>query len=201
MSVWYPQLSKREWQTSASIALLGALLAGLYGSVHDQVSFSISREYFTAIKFRQFAYANFGLPERLFVAEIGFLASWWVGLIAGWVLARVGLSELAMVSGWRYVAKAFAIVTVVGIASGCIAILLGMKDAAGDLDRWEGWRLRIGDEAIRGFILVYYLHWGSYLGAVIGAIAAFVYVRRCRSQTRKKLPKAPNESPPAPGAP
>ncbi len=180
MSFWYPQLSKREWRTSIGIALFGALLAGLYGSIHDQISFTISREYFTVIKFRQFGYANFGLPERLFVAEIGFLASWWVGLIAGWLLARMGLSELTMQCGWRYVARAFGIVTVVGIASGCVAVLLGMRDAAGDLDAWEGWRERIGDEGIKGFIVVFYLHWGSYLGAILGAALALIYVRRSR---------------------
>jgi hypothetical protein len=182
MGVWYPQLSKREWITTAIIALLGALFAGLYGAVHDQISFSISRDYFTKIKFDQFAYANFGLPERLFVAEIGFLASWWVGLIAAWLLARAGLSELATGLGWRYVAKAFGIVAVVGVTSGCVAVLLGMREASGDLARWEGWRSVVGDANIKGFIVVYYLHWGSYLGALLGAIAAFAYVRRRRSR-------------------
>jgi len=188
MSIWYPQLPKNEWRTAISIALLGALLAGIYGAVHDQISFSISREYFTKIKFRQFAFADFGLPERLFVAEIGFLASWWVGLIAAWVLARIGLAELAMVSGWHYVAKAFAIVTVVGATSSCVAVLLGMNDAAGDMDGWKGWRSKIGDQNINGFVIVYYLHWGSYLGAALGAVAAIAFVRRCRARLHKVQP-------------
>ncbi len=181
MSLWYPQLSKREWLTSLKIALLGAMLAGLYGSLHDQVSFSISREYFTLIKFRQFAYANFGLPERVFVAEIGFLASWWVGLIAGWVLSRIGLTELTMALGWREVAKAFAIVTVIGAAFGCAAVALGIREAPDNLDGWEDWRSRIGDQGVKGFVIVYYLHWGSYLGAGAGAIVAAFYLRRRRT--------------------
>ena len=67
-------------------ALMGALIAGLYGVVHDQITYSMSPEYFTRVKFFQFHYADFGLPPRSFVAEIGFLATWWVGLIAGWFL-------------------------------------------------------------------------------------------------------------------
>src|ERR1043166_5997270 len=55
-------------------ALLGALLAGTYGVVHDQVTYSISAEYFTRLKFSQFQRADFGFPPRVFVAEIGFLA-------------------------------------------------------------------------------------------------------------------------------
>jgi hypothetical protein len=55
---------------------VGSLLAGFYGILHDQVTYSISNEYFTRLKFPQFHYANFGLSHRVFVAEIGFLATW-----------------------------------------------------------------------------------------------------------------------------
>ena len=72
-------------------ALVGALFAGIYGMVHDQVTYSICPEYFTRLKFSQFRYANFGLPPRVFVVEIGFLASWWVGLFAGWFIARIAV--------------------------------------------------------------------------------------------------------------
>ena len=71
------------------IAGIGALIAGLYGIVHDQVTFTLSADYFYRLKFVQFRFADFGLPVRVFVGIIGFLATWWVGLIAGWLLARV----------------------------------------------------------------------------------------------------------------
>jgi hypothetical protein len=70
-------------------AAVGAVLAGFYGVVHDQVTYSISPEYYTCLKFSQFRYADFGLPARVFVAEIGFMASWWVGFVAGWFIARI----------------------------------------------------------------------------------------------------------------
>lgn len=66
----------------------GGVLAGLYGIVHDQLTYSIGPEYFTKLKFEQFRWANLGLPPRVLVAEIGFLATWWVGAIAAWFLAR-----------------------------------------------------------------------------------------------------------------
>jgi hypothetical protein len=66
------------------ISLLGAVIAGLYGAVHDQISYSISPEYFTKMKFEQFSYADFGFPPRVCASEVGFLATWWVGLFAGW---------------------------------------------------------------------------------------------------------------------
>jgi len=57
-------------------SLVGAVMASVYGVMHDQFTYSISPEYFTRLKFLQFQYADFGLPARFFVAEIGFLATW-----------------------------------------------------------------------------------------------------------------------------
>ena len=56
-------------------AVTGALIAGAYGILHDQITYTISPEYFTKLKFEQFHYANFGLPRRVFVGEVGFLAT------------------------------------------------------------------------------------------------------------------------------
>src|SRR5215210_7232804 len=84
----YPQIKAADIFPILKCALIGALTAGLYGIVHDQITFTISPEYFTKLKFKQFQYADFGFSDRLFVAVIGFLATWWVGLFVGWVFGR-----------------------------------------------------------------------------------------------------------------
>ena len=59
--------------------VLATLLAGIYGSLHDQVTYSISSEYFTIFKFDQFGFQDWGNNNpRLTTAIIGFLATWWV---------------------------------------------------------------------------------------------------------------------------
>ena len=73
MHLVYPKIRLASLTSMLRYAMLGALLAGFYGVLHDQITFSISHEYFTRLKFSQFHYANFGLPPRVFVAEIGFL--------------------------------------------------------------------------------------------------------------------------------
>ncbi len=78
MNIFYPTMPAKRWSALLCMAGFGALAGGLYGAVHDQISFSISREYFTRMKFIQFAWADFGWPERLFAAEVGFLATWWM---------------------------------------------------------------------------------------------------------------------------
>jgi hypothetical protein len=75
MNVWYPNIPARQWLAVIRMAVLGAVCAGIYGVLHDQISFTISPEYFTKVKFRQFGYADFGGPPRVFAGEIGFLAT------------------------------------------------------------------------------------------------------------------------------
>ena len=55
--------------------LVGAILAGLYGILHDQITFRISKEYFTRNKFDQFHYARPESGSDLeFTSRIGFHA-------------------------------------------------------------------------------------------------------------------------------
>ena len=72
MNILYPKIGLALLPAMLRYAVVGAILAGVYGALHDEVTYSISSEYFTRLKFSQFHYANCGLPERLFVAEIGF---------------------------------------------------------------------------------------------------------------------------------
>jgi hypothetical protein len=73
------------------IALI-TILAGLYGMVHDQITYSISPEYFTKFKYEQFGFEprRFG-GHRTTVAIIGFLATWWFGLFIGVIFGALGL--------------------------------------------------------------------------------------------------------------
>ena len=91
MNILYPKIRRDLLLAMLGYALVGAALAGLYGIIHDQITYSISSEYFTRLKFAQFRWADFGLPARIFVAEIGFLATWWVGFFAGWFIARISV--------------------------------------------------------------------------------------------------------------
>jgi hypothetical protein len=128
---------------------------------------------------------DFGWPPRLFAAEVGFLGTWWVGLIGGWVLARVGLAELTE-TGMRYPAvKAFGIALGTAVLVGVIGGSCGVAVARfQDPREWEEWRQLLHLEDLPAFVVVCYLHGASYLGGLIGLITAVVYVRRCVKQTR-----------------
>jgi hypothetical protein len=70
--------------TKAGLFLLflpaAVLAAGLFGMIHDQISYSVSPEYFTKFKFIQVRLLVPDIPERIRAAQVGFLASWWMGI-------------------------------------------------------------------------------------------------------------------------
>jgi len=63
-----------------SLVLLAMFLSGLYGIVHDQISYTVSPEYFTKFKFQQFGITEVNLPDHVRASIVGFLASWWMGI-------------------------------------------------------------------------------------------------------------------------
>src|SRR5258708_13514776 len=75
-----------------SSIIISVVFAGLYGMLNDQVTYTISPEYFTKFKYLQFCVKpqEFG-GDRRAVAAIGFLATWWMGLIVGLVFGINGL--------------------------------------------------------------------------------------------------------------
>jgi hypothetical protein len=180
MNLFYPTLPAAQWKSLALIALMGSLLAGLYGAAHDQLSYTISPEYFMKLKAPQFWYADFGWPPRVFAAEVGFLAGWGVGLIAGWLLARLGLAQLP--AGCRRAAtlRAFAIVAGLTLLGGASGLLLGYWRTQASLEAWNEWQELLRLDDLRGFVQVAYLHAGSYAGALLGLLVALWQVRRIK---------------------
>lgn len=179
----YPKLRLNVLPAMFGYALLGAFIAGFYGILHDQITYSISPEYFTRLKFLQFHYADFGLPPRVFVAEIGFLATWWVGLIAGWFLARVAVPASPEKKARFRVLRGFVIILVGGLSAAFVGFLLGLRlGPDSDLSAWQGFASTRGILDLPNFVRVAYIHNASYLGALLGLISALLCLRRQRNK-------------------
>ncbi len=179
----YPKLRLDLLPAMFGYTLLGALIAGFYGMLHDQITYSISCEYFTRLKFLQFHYADFGLPRRMFVAEIGFLAPWWVGLIAGWFLARIAVPVFPQKKARSSVLRGFAIIFAGGFVAALVGFLLGLRlGPDSDLCAWQGFVTTRGVVDLPNFVRVAYIHNASYLGGLIGLIVALLYLRRLKQR-------------------
>src|SRR4051812_49567055 len=73
--------------------LLAVAAAGLFGAIHDQISYTVSREYFTRFKFLQFGLLDPEVPERVRAAWVGVLASWWMGIPLGLFAGAAGFAQ------------------------------------------------------------------------------------------------------------
>jgi hypothetical protein len=177
MNYLVPNFNKANILLLIKFAFLGALIAGIYGVLHDQITYSISHEYFTKLKFNQFSYANFELGDRIFAGTIGFLATWWVGLIIGWFLARRLIPRQPYATARKNIFIGFAIVFICGIFFGIAAYLYGILIPP-DLQSWSSTIRYYGVIDGSSFIRVAYIHNGSYIGGFFGLIISLIVLAK-----------------------
>jgi len=189
----YPKIARHHLILMLKLTLGGASIAGLYGIAHDQITYTLGPEYFTLLKFHQFAWANLGLPPRLHAAEIGFLATWWAGAIATWALARLAVPTWPAREAARHVWKGIAIIFVFTLASGITGFLLGQaRKSNPDFSNWDAYLLPLRIQAPENFVLVAYIHNASYLGGFIGLIVAWIWLAWQRRATKRNRGAVPS---------
>ncbi len=173
-----PRIALADLPPIFGMALVGAIIAGLYGILHDHVTYSIAPEYFTNLKFKQFHYANFGFGDRFFVSCIGFLASWWVGFVIAWFLARRLIPNQPRPAAYRGILTGFAIVFGCGILAGMGGFLYGLwRGPDADYSAWILVTHRFQITDTWAFVRVAYIHNASYLGGLTGFLIALAIVR------------------------
>lgn len=179
MNVLYPKLKRSQLPAMTGITLLGGLLGGIYGFFHDLLTYSISREYFTHMKFEQFSHMDLGFPPHLFAAQIGFIAAGAVGLAAGWFVARTAVPVWRTPVAMRKALRAFLFMILIAATAAAIGNFLGLKTGVGGM-LWSDLCESLGVADVPAFLRVALIHSAGYLGALAGLIAAIVHLRRSR---------------------
>src|SRR5258705_1608770 len=150
------------------------LTAGLYGIIHDQATYSISPEYFTKFKYRQFGFEAYWFGgHRQTVAVIGFLATWWMGLFIGLLIGMFGLIFRDHIEMRKTIARSIAIVFITAVLFAVIGFLWGRYHLVKTEVTW--W---IPDNLIDrdSFIVVGSIHNFSYTGGIVGLLVAISYM-------------------------
>jgi hypothetical protein len=150
------------------------LFAGVYGIVHDQITYSISPEYFTKFKFEQFGLEPqwFG-GDRQTVAVIGFLATWWTGIFIGLGLGFTALIFRDYKSMWKALGKAMFVTFSFAVANGVFGFFYGRFGLTEMNPTWW-FPENITDK--HAFNTVGTIHNFSYLGGLIGLVAGIYYL-------------------------
>lgn len=174
----------RKFGVFTSFIFIAILLAGSYGIIHDQITYSISPEYFTKFKYRQFGFNPelFG-GHRQAVAVIGFLATWWMGLFISIPLGLLSLifpDHKVMTSALK---KSLLLVILMAVFTGIIGFLYGKFIL---VKNGVGWWLP--DDLIDepSFIIVGSIHNCSYLGGIAGLLSATVCMLIQKNRSKKK---------------
>ncbi len=175
----------RKFECACSLLLLACAVAGLYGMLHNQISYTVAPEYFTQFKFDQFGIPA-SLRNRLGASIVGWRAAWWMGLLIGMVLVPFGL----LIPGWqqylRTMLQTFFVValTTLTVGLGALAYAYATFTPA-----------NIGPYSARitqplAFARAGHMHNFSYIGGLIGIVVGvvFVLVQRWRIGRRAAPP-------------
>jgi hypothetical protein len=169
-----------------ALLAFGCLLAGIYGALHDQISFTASPDYLYAFKFHQFQ-----IPaehqNRIGAAIVGWRATWWMGVIIGVPLMCVGLTFPDVRSFVRHMLIAFVVVTATALAFGLGA--LAYASSTLNADNLPNFHYPPGVANRVEFARVGVMHNFSYLGGLVGIVTGLAYL----AIARWKLPRTPNE--------
>lgn len=167
------------------------LIAGAYGILHDQFTYTISEEYYTRFKFIQFGFWTGDLPAqlehpRLAVCAVGFLATWWTGIFIGPFIALTGLIHRDARVMLKTNFRAIVIVLVITALTGLIGLCYGSTLVN---EQPEGWWLPEGVVDQRHFIMVGSMHNFSYMGGAFGLIGGVIY--QCLVKLKSKQQPSP----------
>jgi hypothetical protein len=147
--------------------LYTTFVALLYGVVHDQLTATVSPEYFLLGK----GMGADPAPFRWAVAKLGARASAGIGLLAGAALLVANASRSPRPSGRLGYRELFRLSLLPLASAALFAVAFGVANARLELGAATA-REFVGDDRLRAFVVVWAVHAGSYAGALIGIAAA-----------------------------
>ena len=176
------------------IILVATVIASLYGVGNDQVTYSISPEYYTKFKFIQFNLADSGAAQhmtqpRSAVVMVGVEATWWMGAIIGAVLALFALAFRNADRMFQSAMQALGLALLVTILSGVIGYYYGHNTL---VRTGVSWWLPPNLIDKPAYITVGSIHNFSYIGGIIGLVVGIVFlmIKNIRMR-RREMPEDP----------
>ena len=176
------------------VVALAIVVAGLYGMIHNQISYTVAPEYFTKFKFRQFGLVDMPLPDRVRASMVGFLASWWMGIPIGLLVGAAGFIHRDSREMLRVTLWSFLVVVGFTFLFGLGGLLYGYFQTAHiDVADYRGWYIPDDVTDLRRFLCAGYMHNSSYLGGVLAIPVAWIFhiVMRLRMQPNTALEPTP----------
>ena len=154
------------------IIILSIVIASLFGAIHNQISYSVSSEFF-----KNFLFGNFGVydweikNDRILASLVGILGSYWVGLILGIIYSIIFLFlktennfKNILYAIFRNIGFAF----IGSLAGYIIGKFISLENSGVFID--------FGTQFPRNYIEASYMHTGSYFGGIVGLVLGIIYL-------------------------
>ncbi len=159
------------------VIFLTPLICGLFGILHDQITYSISPEYFTKFKFIQFRLVDenmqMHLSNRVGAIIVGFMATWWAGIPIGLFYAITLMFFKSTENLYKLYYKTVAITFAITILTSFVGYIYWKFFLEQNPPNWYL------PETVRdtnSFFCVGSIHNFSYLGGGIGLMAGMLYL-------------------------
>ena len=171
------------------LLIAACVIAGLYGALHDQISYTVSPDYYFGFKFHRFDIPQH-LQGRIGAAIVGWCASWWMGIFIGVPILIVGL----IMPGWKMYLKhcllAFGVVAATALLVGLGALVYASLTITESSLPGYWYPGQVADKV--AFARAGMMHNFSYLGGFLGIITGSVYLVLVRAHqlrpTQSTLP-------------
>jgi hypothetical protein len=162
--------------------LISPVIAGLYGIIVDEISYTLDSEFFTKFRFHQLS--NPTEAGRWEVALMGWNNSWRLGFLVGLPLSIVGLFHRETTKMKDYVSISFAITLMTTLASGLAGIVTGKYILT---EQVSGWQLPEGLSDHSAFMIIETFNNFNYMGATIGMLLSVLWQIRQKRKDDKML--------------
>jgi hypothetical protein len=150
--------------------------AALYGMLHNQISYTVSPEYFTKFKFLTFDLTDIDLPERVRASIVGFYASWWMGLPIGTLIAIPGFAHRGYQNMFRFTLRAMIIAVSFTLLFGICGLIYGYYETTSiDISEYGNWFIPSNVVDLRPFLCAGYMHNSAYLGGILSIFVGWTY--------------------------
>ena len=168
------------------LIVLAIVIAGLYGIIHNQISYTVSSEYFTAFKFHQFGLMDTQIPERVRASMVGFYASWWMGFPIGILAGLAGFIQPGYRRMFIVSIQAMAVAVIFTLLFGLCGLLYGyIQTSSINLAGYSGWYVPADVVNMRRFLCAGYMHDSAYLGGILSIAVAWIFQIATRILNRK----------------
>ena len=168
------------------IVVLAVAAAGAYGAAHNQISYTVSPEYFTKFKFQRFGLGGDERSERVRASIVGYHASMGMGMPIGVLVGAAGFIHRGYRRMLRVTLWSLAVAVVFTLLFGLCGLLYGYWQTRGiDLGEYRDWFVPNDVVNVRRFLCAGYMHNAAYLGGGLSILVAWVFhiVVRVRSDT------------------